>query len=513
MDLAGGPRPVKQERRERSLLHRRNLIFTENSEKNSRNSASTPLVSGKGRPSMHAHSLFRPLAFAAACFTVVTSAVADTFGNFTYTSDGTSVTITGHANIAVSSIVFPAEINGVPVRTIARLGPQIPTQTPLRQNVQSVTIPEGVTTIDPSAFIYFTALQSITLPNSVTSVGEAAFRNCTALTSATLGNGILALESTFSGCTSLTTVDLPDQLTTLDSTFLNCSSLTAIQIPASVTTIQTAFSGCTSLASVALPAGLTALGSQAFSGCTGLQNMIFPNGLVSIGDSAFYNCPGLTSLSLPPSVASIGNGAFQACTGLTSLTVPDTVTTIGDNAFWACPNLTSFDLPPRFLASISNIGLDYRPELASDALEAGIADRLANNPAFISKLADAIIAKNGHYGLSTQADLANVVSQTPQTVRDVISEIGAGSPPVHGITSDLGMLTVKKGKEIQYVVSTTFSATAFFASGLPDGVTINPTTGMISGKARKPGVYHVLLNAGVPGGGVVSAVKSITVMP
>jgi hypothetical protein len=195
------------------------------------------------------------------------------------------------------------------------------------------------------------------------------------------------------------------------------------------------------------------------------------------------------------------------------VTVPQTVTSIGDNAFWGCSNLTDVELPDRFLASIANIGLDHQPQVASDLLVNGIADRLANNPAFISKLADAIIAKTGHYGLSTQADITNVVNQTPQTVRDVIAEIGAGSPPVHGITSDLGMLSVKKGKEVPYAVTTTFSATAFFASGLPDGVTINPSTGVISGKARKVGVYHVLLNAGVPGGGVVSAVKAITVMP
>lgn len=508
---------------------------------------------------MRAHSLLRPLVLIAAGFSVMGSAIAQTFGNFTFMSDGTSVTITNHANVAVSSIDIPAEINGLPVRTISRLATGVAGSAILRGSVQSITIPEGVTTIGQSAIPNFTALQSITLPNSVTSVGSGAFTGCTALTSVTFGNGVTELNGTFSGCTNLTTVDLPDQVTSLISTFNLCSSLTEIQIPASVTTIQAAFRNCTKLAHVELPSGLTSLGAEAFYNCSGLQDVTFPNGLVSIGDNAFYNCSGLTSLDLPSSLTTIGNSAFwgctglasldfpssltqigdvafyyctgltslslpsglttignsafNSCTGLTSLVVPDSVTTIGDDAFWLCSALTSVDLPPRYLASLANLGLDYKSDLASSLLVDGIADRLANSPDFISKLADAIIAKSGHYGLSTQADITNVVNQTPQTVRDIIAEVGGESPAVHGITSDLGTLTVKKGKPVAYTVTTTFGATAFAAIGLPAGVVIDPTTGAISGKARKVGTYSVFLHAGVPGGGAVSAVKIIAVTP
>lgn len=441
---------------------------------------------------MRAHSLLRPLVFVAACFSVLGSAVAETFGNFEYTSDGTSVTIIRHANVVVPSIVVPAEINGLPVRTITALRSTLGASLALRGSVTSITIPEGVTTIGPSAISSFTALQSITLPNSVTSVGEFAFSYCTALTSASLGNGVTTLSHTFAGCTNLASIVVPNNVITLDYTF----------------------DGCSALANVTLPAGLIHLGPGAFKSCTSLENINFlPAGVLTIGDYAFNGCTGLTSLNFPAGLTSIGIHAFYNCTGMTSVVVPPTVTVIGDNAFWGCTNLTGFDLPDRFLASIASIGLDYNPELASDALEAGIADRLANNPDFIAKLADAIIAKNGHYGLSTQADITNVVNQTPQTVRDVIAEIGAGSPPVHGITSDLGMLTVKKGKAVAYAVTTTFSATAFAAIGLPDGVVIDSATGVISGKAKKAGTFNVFLHAGIPGGGSVSAVKVISVTP
>ena len=507
---------------------------------------------------MRVHSPFRPFVFIAACFSLAGSVLAETFGNFTYTSDGTSVTITSHANVAVSSIQVPAEINGVPVRTITSLRVSSLNQSAtLRTNVASITIPEGVTTIGPSAISAFVWLQSLTLPNSLTSVGLRAFEDCSALPSVTVGNGVTELKSTFEGCVMLKTVNLPDQLKTLDGTFVDCSSLTAIQIPASVTTIDNAFRNCIRLASVELPAGLTALGDDAFFGCAGLQSVGFPDGLVSIGESAFYGCTGLTSLDLPPALTSIGPSGFQRCSGLvsvdfpstlttidntafmecTSLTslslpaglttigqlafygctnlvsvvVPSSVTTIGDDAFWACPKLTSVDLPSHFMASLANLGLDYNSDLASNLLVEGIADRLANSPDFISKLADAIIAKSGHYGLSTQADITNVVNQTPQTVRDVIANMDTEPPAVPGITSDLGMLTVKRTKPVIYNITTTFGATAFAAIGLPDGLTLNPTTGVISGRPRNVGTFNVFLHAGVPGGGAVSAVKVIKV--
>ncbi|HEY1120220.1 MAG TPA: leucine-rich repeat domain-containing protein, partial [Haloferula sp.] len=351
-----------------------------------------------------------------------------------------------------------------------------------------------------------------------------------------LGNGLTTLDGTFTSCWKLVAVDLPDHLTSMNLVFGGCSALTTVEIPATVTSLTGAFKGCTKLTSVALPAGVTATGNETFMGCTSLQSATLPDGMVSIGDYAFYNCsslesvnlpsaltmigdyafyncPGLTSVVFPPALISIGGAAFQGCTGLTSLVVPNSVTIIGDNAFWACVNVTEFVLPKHFLASIANIGLDYKPELATKALVSGLASELTSSPAFVSALADAILAKSGNYGISTKEDITNVVNQTPETVREVIAEMGTELPVAHGITSDLGTLTVKKGKEVQYAVSTTFTATSFAASGLPDGVTIHPTTGMITGKARKVGVYHAFLHAGVTGGGVVSAVKVFIVTP
>ena len=70
-------------------------------------------------------------------------------------------------------------------------------------DLSSITIPEGVVTIEDYAFYGCNALTSIVIPNSVTHLGEGAFYECTALTSVIVGSGVPSLYYTFYGCSSL----------------------------------------------------------------------------------------------------------------------------------------------------------------------------------------------------------------------------------------------------------------------------------------------------------------------
>lgn len=554
------------------------------------------------------------------------TASAQTFQGFSYTTDGTSVTITGYSG-GPTSLVIPAEIAGLPVKTITGLGSNSPIIPP-RSTVKSITIPDGVATISGSSLKNFRLLTSITLPDSVTTLEASAFSGCSSLTSVVLSDGLTVLDSTFSGCAALTSVTLPSGVTTLNSTFMECTSLSSVVLPPSVTTLTSTFQGCTSLANivvpdsatmlsetfayctslttVSLPAGLTqtgartfegctalldidflpegllsigggafrnctgltrlafpaslvtigasafsgctgltelafpttlatieagafancrgltelafpatlaTIGASAFDNCTGLTELAFPTHLATIGNFAFRNCTGLTGLILPTTLATIGISAFENCIGLTSLMIPESVTQIGDGAFWGCQILTDVSVPDRFLASLANIGLDFNAQVASDALITGIANNLANNPSFVTKLANEIISKTGHYGLSTQNDITALAGMTPQTVRTVLAEIAAEQPPANAITSDVTSLSIRKGKPVQYAVTTNFNATAFSAVGLPPGMAIHPTTGVITGKSSEVGTYSVFLYAGVPGGSVVSSAKIFVVTP
>ncbi|WP_288568526.1 leucine-rich repeat protein [uncultured Treponema sp.] len=116
----------------------------------------------------------------------------------------------------------------------------------------SVTILDGVTSIDEEVFLYCISLTSITIPDGVTSIGESAFY----------------------GCSSLTDVNIPNSVTSIGYIAFNeCSSLTSVIIPAGVTFIDKIFSGCSSLISVTIPAGVTSIKQSAFYGCNKLKTV------------------------------------------------------------------------------------------------------------------------------------------------------------------------------------------------------------------------------------------------
>ncbi len=82
------------------------------------------------------------------------------------------------------------------------------------------------------------------------SVGGEAFYKCKNLTSVTLPDGVISIEDrTFASCSNLTSITIPDSVTSIgDSAFMYCTSLASITIPDSITSIcEMAFYNCTSL--------------------------------------------------------------------------------------------------------------------------------------------------------------------------------------------------------------------------------------------------------------------------
>ena len=120
----------------------------------------------------------------------------------------------------------------------------------LIQGCKNTVIPNSVTSIGESAFVYCKNLTSITIPDSVTNIGAHAFYACHGLTSITIPNSVTNIGiSAFGYCNSLTSITIPDSVTSIGHyAFGGCDSLTSITIPSSVTTIgEDAFSQCTQL--------------------------------------------------------------------------------------------------------------------------------------------------------------------------------------------------------------------------------------------------------------------------
>ena len=245
-----------------------------------------------------------------------------------------------------------------------------------------------ITAIGNSAFNAPNNLSTITIPNGVTSLGNYAFFDCTGLTSV-IFEAVSVLEtigiSAFYGCASLSTITIPSSVKSIDSSaFSRCTGLqeinvdnnnthfkdidgvlyskdgrslitypigksgTSYTIVEDVTSIGSyAFYGCDGLSSITIPNSVTSVSSYAFYGCTDLTSVVFEasSDIETIGNGAFYGCTSLTSITIPGSVTTIGNNAFRDCTGLLSITIPNSVTAIGNAAFYDCRVLGTLVAP------------------------------------------------------------------------------------------------------------------------------------------------------------------------
>ena len=208
----------------------------------------------------------------------------------------------------------------------------------------SVTIGNGVTSIGWYAFYNCSGLTSVTIGNGVTWIGDYAFEDCTSLTSVTIGNGVTSIsDSAFDGCSNLTSIEVDEDsmaYASVDGILYNKAKTKFIHIPDAIA------------GDITIPDGVTGIGDFAFYNCGGLTSVTIGNGVTSIGDYAFYGCTGLTSVTIGNGVTSVGDLAFYGCTGLKSVTIENGVTSVGDLAFYGCSSLKSVTIPD----SVTSIG-------------------------------------------------------------------------------------------------------------------------------------------------------------
>ena len=215
--------------------------------------------------------------------------------------------------------------------------------------IQSVTIPESVTSIGRAAFLNCTGLTSLTIKGVATSIGAAAFSTCTSLTSLSLVGSFQTIgEHAFASCNSLTSLSLTCDVQKIgDYAFVACNSLTSLSLTGDIQKIgDHAFSSCSSLKTVTLPKSLTSIGSLAFDACTSLDSIEIPGTVTEIGGFAFNNS-GLISVKIDEGVQSTGTHMFHQCGNLTTVTFPESLKTIADGSFAYCSNLNHVNIPAR----------------------------------------------------------------------------------------------------------------------------------------------------------------------
>lgn len=208
------------------------------------------------------------------------------------------------------------------------------------ENLQSVTISNGVTKVGVHGFINCKGLSEVVLPKSLISIGGSAFNACESLESIALPEGLKTIEwYAFANCKKLK-LEIPSTVTSLgEGAFFGCTSLDAVNIPKGVKTLITQlFNGCTGLTTVTGGENVTTIGDKVFNGCTKLKDYSIPTGVTSIGEYAFQNTA-LQNVVIPSGVTKIKKYTFSGCSSLANVFIPESITSIGERAFNGCSSL------------------------------------------------------------------------------------------------------------------------------------------------------------------------------
>ena len=169
---------------------------------------------------------------------------------------------------------------------------------------------------------------------------------CDQITSVVIFPGVTSIgECAFKGFSKLIHVDIANSVISIGSqAFSYCSSLTDIKIPQSVTYIGgVVFNDCTNLSSITLSNNITSIGSYAFNNCTNLTSITIPGSVTFIGHCAFKDCTTLTSITIPGSVTSIGWEVFDGCTSLNDIRYSGTSESVISALSDYVPTLVTFD--------------------------------------------------------------------------------------------------------------------------------------------------------------------------
>lgn len=257
-------------------------------------------------------------------------------------------------------------------------------------DIVSITLPEGLSSIGNCAFSGFKSATTLTIPNSVTTIGDWAFLSCTGLTTLAIGHGVKTIgKLVFGGCSGLTSVTIGNSVTRIgERSFDGCEGLRSVHISDIEAWCKISFNDKLSnplslshhlffngeeIKDLVIPNGVTSISLYAFCGCSSLTSVTIPNTITSIEGLAFENCSGLTAiyisdiaawcklrfsyddynplyyahklylngeeikdLIIPNNVSTIGNNVFSNCSSLTSVTIGNSVTSVDDGAFNGC---------------------------------------------------------------------------------------------------------------------------------------------------------------------------------
>ncbi len=153
-----------------------------------------------------------------------------------------------------------------------------------RNDIKSVVISDGITSVGTFAFTFCDELKNVSLPNSLTRIGRNGF--------------------------------MPHIDEYVEHHVLN--GLTALTLPPDISELgRYAFSG-TAITALLVPATVTNVSIEVFSGCQALEIVRYEGRI--IGDRMFASCTTLREFTIAATVEEISAGSFNYCDNLELIT-------------------------------------------------------------------------------------------------------------------------------------------------------------------------------------------------
>ena len=243
--------------------------------------------------------------------------------------------------------------------------------------ITAIEVPNSCLKIGMYAFESCSQLASVTLPDELVELPMGIFQNCSSLQSIVIPEAVTTISQAAFESTGLTSLHIPASVTTIKSNAFNASPISTITVANTnpvftlidgaiysadkrfiylyprvseskaydivdgcVAVIGGAFYGC-DIKSVTFPEGFIGIDSYAFCK-SDLETVELPNTLSVLWEQAFAGTK-LTEIIIPEGVTRLSEALFADCANLTTVTLPTTLTDIANRAFFRCNSLTTIN--------------------------------------------------------------------------------------------------------------------------------------------------------------------------
>ena len=164
------------------------------------------------------------------------------------------------------------------------------------ESLISISLPKDITYLHHSTFANCKSLKEVLLPTNLQVIGEenckrGVFEGCSSLETIVIPEGVTTIgKNTFKNCTRLKNIVLPSSVTSLsEGVFYGCISLESVTLSENIKTIGSrCFYGCRKLNYLYLPDMLEYLPQDCFVD-SGITSLSFPNKKITVGEDCDFN--------------------------------------------------------------------------------------------------------------------------------------------------------------------------------------------------------------------------------